>query len=202
MILPFSVLLRKVAAAAARLREQGEAKTAVVAAAALELVPRMMAAQGRRARDMLADVRCQEAVRPIATVQAAAVRVAREPMLPQQHLTALAVSALLVQSAAQRNITVAVAVVASASPVRARLADGAAAVAAATRRVKESGSPSAVTESPIQAVVVVAAAPATTAQDNSGVAQAAATAAAALSSFATRWKLTNSLKGFRAEKGA
>ena len=76
-ILLSSVLLRKVAVAAARLREQGEAKTAVAVAADLELVLRMMAAQGRKAKDMLADVRCQEAALPIATVQAAAARVAR-----------------------------------------------------------------------------------------------------------------------------
>ena len=93
-ILLSSVLLRKVAAAAARLREQGEAKTAVAVVADLELVPHMMAVQGQKAKAMRADVRCQEALMPIATVRAAVARAAREPMLPQQRLTALAVLAL------------------------------------------------------------------------------------------------------------
>ena len=75
----------------------------------------------------------------------------------------------------------AVAAVAAASPVRARLADRAEVEAVATKRMKASDCPQAAMVKPILAVAAVAAAPDTILVDSSGAAQTAAMAVAVLS---------------------
>ena len=59
-----------------------------VAAADRELAVRLLVAQERKAKAMLAVTPWHGAARPTVSVQVAAARAAREPMLPQQRLTA------------------------------------------------------------------------------------------------------------------
>ena len=179
----YSILSRRVVAAVGLSPSTQEAGLAAVAAAGQELAVRLLAARERKVRVTPAAMPCHEAALLTVSALVAAAQAVLEPMLPQRHLTALAVSVSPVRSAARRSIMAAVAAVESASPSRARLADREVAEAAATRRMKASDWLPAAMERPTPAAVAAVVVPATILADSNGVAAMVATAAAALSSF-------------------